>query len=204
MKTVRERAYELFKQSVALRKELVELLRSEASGVDPTQYSFEDGDRTVSLAYLFCDRQDLVVIHNMGQSCRYCTLWADGLNGLLPHIESRTAIVLMNRDDVDAARAFAHDRGWNFRMIRDTSGTFTKDMGFAEETDKGLSLWPGYSTFHRSADGTVTRIGSDGFGPGDVYMPVFPLFELLKDGDAGWQPQYRYDKPITITLPTAE
>ena len=41
-----------------------------------------------TLLDLFGDRDTLLAIHNMGQGCRYCTLWADGFNGLLPHLES--------------------------------------------------------------------------------------------------------------------
>jgi predicted dithiol-disulfide oxidoreductase (DUF899 family) len=204
MNAVRDAALEIFKRQAALRTELVDLLRSQPQVIPADMYTFTENGRVVGLNELFGERRDLVVIHNMGASCRYCTLWADGFNGLLPHIESRTAIVLMNRDAPDDARRFAEGRGWGFRMVRDDAGAFTRDMGFAEEANGGLSLWPGYSTFHRADDGTITRIGFDGFGPGDVYMPVFPLFELLKDGDAGWQPQYRYDPPLSISLPSTE
>src|SRR6516162_6332847 len=39
----------------------------------------------------FWRQEYLFVIHNMGAGCRNCTLWADGFNGMLRHIENRAA-----------------------------------------------------------------------------------------------------------------
>ncbi|MBK6759402.1 MAG: DUF899 family protein [Ignavibacteria bacterium] len=183
------------------RKQLVAALRSTPTTVEPSDYQLSEGGSATSITDLFDGRNDLIVIHNMGKSCVYCTLWADGLNGMLPHLQSGSAIVLMNRDLPEIQREFAESRGWKFRMIRDDDGHFTKTMGFASETDKGLSLMPGFSTFHRNDDGSITRVAYDFFGPGDTYMPIFPMFELLHDGGSNWAPQYSYQQPITITLP---
>ena len=48
------------------------------------------------------------------------------------------------------------------------------------------------STFHKDADGTITRIAHDHFGPGDLYNPVWHMFPLLDGGVDGWQPKFRY------------
>ncbi len=192
---------DIYKRTLALRSEMVELLRSNSFAVNPAEYALTESGNPVYLDSLFGTMKDLVVIHNMGRSCRYCTLWADGLNGLLNHLQSRTAIVLVNRDPDDVQIEFAQQRGWGFRVLRDTDGHFTKQMGFAVEADGDVSLWPGYSTFHRNETGTITRVGFDMFGPGDMYMPVFPMFELLEHGLHGWEPQYQYNKPLSITLP---
>lgn len=191
----------LFEKLTAARQELVDAMRSDAAPISAEQFTFDEGAHRVSLLDLFGDQKDLIVIHNMGRSCVYCTLWADGLNGLLPHFQSRTAIVLMNGDAVDQQREFADSRDWKHRMIRDTDGAFTEAMGFASTTEEGKrSLMPGFTTFHREDDGSVVRISSDFFGPGDVYMPLFPMFDLLKDGLAGWKAQYAYSKPLSINL----
>ena len=34
-------------------------------------------------------KDDLVVIHNMGASCAYCTLWGDGFNGVYEHLANK-------------------------------------------------------------------------------------------------------------------
>ena len=44
---------------------------------------FESEVGPVRLSELFGEHDDLVIIHNMGASCRYCTLWADGFSGYL-------------------------------------------------------------------------------------------------------------------------
>ena len=36
---------------------------------------------SVSLLELFGDKDELIVIHNMGKSCSHCSLWADGFMG---------------------------------------------------------------------------------------------------------------------------
>jgi predicted dithiol-disulfide oxidoreductase (DUF899 family) len=143
----------------------------------------------VTLHQLFGDRDDLIVVHNMGRGCAYCTLWADGFNGVAPHLADRAAFVVSSPDSPEVQRAFAESRGWRFPMVSTAGTTFTKDMGFIEgEGD----YWPGVSTFHREADGTVVRIAKDFFGPGDVYCGVWHLFDLLADGANDWEPQFGY------------
>lgn len=178
----------LYNQSVEIRTKIVEHIRSKARVID-TSYVFTEGDATtVGLHDLFGENNDLIVIHNMGRSCRYCSFWADGLNGFRRQIESRTSFVVMNGDSAEDQRAIAQARGWEFRMIRDTAGTFTDDMGFLFVKDGKSFLYPGFSVFHRADDGTITRTGFDMFGPGDVYNGVFHMFDLLEDRGAGWMP----------------
>ena len=72
-----------------------------------------DGER--SLLDLFAGRDKLLAIHNMGQGCRYCTLWADGINPFLPHLEAAMSVVLLSKDPPETQRRFANSRGWRFR-----------------------------------------------------------------------------------------
>ena len=64
-------------------------LRKASEGYAVRNYEFETGAGKTTLLDLFADKDRLLVIHNMGQGCRYCTLWADGFNGLLPHLGVR-------------------------------------------------------------------------------------------------------------------
>jgi hypothetical protein len=75
-------------------------------------------------------------------------------------------------------------------MVSMGSSTFNHDMGFEPEVGKGV--WPGVSSFHKREDGTIERISSAQFGPGDLFCPVWPLLDLLKDGAAGWEPKFEY------------
>ena len=85
--------------------------------------------REVTLASLFGARNDLLLVHNMGARCPYCTLWADGLNGVLGHLENRAAFVVCSPDAPDAQKSFAESRGWRFRMVSDPDGAFTAGHG---------------------------------------------------------------------------
>jgi len=54
----------------------------------------QDGE-TVTLSALFGEQDDLLVIHNMGKGCSYCTMWADGFVSALPHLQDRAAFVVV-------------------------------------------------------------------------------------------------------------
>lgn len=158
---------------------------------DPVKdYEFRDwNDAPVRLSQLFGKQRDLIVVHNMGVSCNYCTLWADGFVGLQPHLESRAALVVISPDPVDVQRSFARSRGWTFRMVSARGTPFLADMGF---TDGAGDPMPGTSTFQRQDDGAIVRIQRAEFGPGDQFCAAWHLFDLLADGVGDWQPQLRY------------
>ena len=77
--------------------ELREKMRETQASVEPEEvadYDFATPQGTVSLSALFGDKPDLIVIHNMGASCAYCTLWADGFNGVYDHLANRAGFVV--------------------------------------------------------------------------------------------------------------
>ena len=138
------------------------------------------------LSELFGEHDGLLLVHNMGRTCAYCTLWADGFVGLLPHLTRRSAFVLMTPDTPEVQREFAASRGWPFVMVSDPTREVARALGFA--TEGGASL-PGVSALRRSSDGSLTRSGRAEFGPGDDYCAVWPLFDLLPGGSGEWVPQ---------------
>ena len=151
-------------------------------------YEFTNSDNhKTNLSDLFGTKKDLIIIHNMGQSCPYCTMWADGFNGLLSHLEDRSSFVVSSPDIPESQKEFAKSRGWNFNMISTTGTTFARDMGFEKD---GLPQ-PGVSVFFKDED-KILRVGKDNFGPGDQYCPTFPLFDLLKDGTNNWEAKFKY------------
>jgi predicted dithiol-disulfide oxidoreductase (DUF899 family) len=154
-------------------------------------YTFRNPDGSaVHLSELFGDKRDLLIVHNMGRRCSYCTMWADGFNGLYQHLSNRAAFVLCSPDEPAVLREFAHSRGWGFRTVSAAGSTFNADLKFGDPKDG--SVWPGVSALYRNDDGSIVRTGSDQFGPGDSYCPVWPMLDLLKDGAAGWEPRFRY------------
>ena len=180
---------QISEQIVELKKQLSGARRKqepEAVG----EYSFKThDDGTVTLSELFGDREDLIVVHNMGSTCQHCTLWADGFTGYLPHLDDRAEFVVISPDPPNVQKPFYDSRGWNFKMVSADGSTFVEDMGYV--IDGGF--WPGLSAFYKTSDGDVVRTGRDFFGPDDDYCPPFRMFDLLKDGSNGWDPQFRYD-----------
>jgi predicted dithiol-disulfide oxidoreductase (DUF899 family) len=177
------------KELQELKKKIIGL-RKEAKTEITKDYELKTLDgQTVNLFSLFGDKDDLIVVHNMGRGCPYCTLWADGFNGIYKHLENRVSFALVSHDSPEIARRFVSGRNWKFRVLANDGGPFSFEMGYADE--KG-NPYPGVSTFHRDGDGKVYRVAHTSFGPGDDFCSLWHLFDLLNDGPNGWQPRYVY------------
>jgi predicted dithiol-disulfide oxidoreductase (DUF899 family) len=175
-----------------LKRQLGGARRRAASTPRIDDYPFRSptGD-AVSLYELFGKHDDLWVVHNMGRRCAYCTMWADGFNGVYHHLADRAAFVLCSEDEPAVLREFSAGRGWRFPCVSGRGSAFNAEMGFADPKDG--STWPGVSAFHRNPDGSIVRTGAAQFGPGDNFCAVWHLLDLLKDGAAGWEPRLRYE-----------
>ena len=186
-----QRVEDLAKETLEKLRELSEL-RRQLPPEEVEDFALQTTEGSVRLSELFADRRDLILVHNMGSSCPYCTLWADGLIGLLPHIENRAAFALVSPEAPETQRAFADQRGWRFRMASNGDSGFTAAMGFQSEKEGKTHYMPGYSTFHKRDDGSIERVAHDFFGPGDVYCGLWHMFGILKDGANDWQPKFSY------------
>lgn len=71
----------LEKQIASLNEKLARLRKDSIEAAGVPNYTFDTITGSTDLKSLFCCKDVLFAIHNMGQCCRYCTLWADGLNG---------------------------------------------------------------------------------------------------------------------------
>ncbi len=176
-----------YRQRIAdLRHKMKELQRS----VEPEEigdYKFSTVEGSVSLSELFGEKEFLFVIHNMGAACRNCTLWADGFNGILPHIENRAAFVVASPDEPAAQQKFKATRGWRFRMVSYRTTGFARDMSYWSD----VGWLPGVSVLRKCGQ-RICRISDVGFQPGDDFCAVWYFFELLPEGAGGWRPQYKY------------
>jgi predicted dithiol-disulfide oxidoreductase (DUF899 family) len=181
---------------LALHDEIRELQQA----VEPQtveDYLFEGWSGPVRLSELFGDKRDLFVIHNMGTTCRYCTMWADGFNGVYDHLADRAAFVLATPNTPQVQQQFAASRGWRFPMVSHAATSFAKDMGYrlerGDETGENTSRWvPGVSAFQKRADGAVVRVSDTDLGPSDDFCSVWHLLDMLPEGPAGWEPKFRY------------
>ena len=176
----------LQKEMRALRKEMMRVrAAAKPEAVDDYEFTRATGEK-VKLSKLFGNKDHLFVIHNMGQSCPYCTLWADGFNGVNDHLQNRAAFVVSTPDTPDRQAKFAASRGWKFPMVSHAGTSFAKDMGYAGED----GFYPGVSVFKRE-DGKILRISDDSFSPGDDYSSIWHLFDLIP-GKSDWEPRYAY------------
>ena len=179
-----DRIKELEKQMYDLSQELI-AEREKAVPQPVENFHFETAEGPVSLSSLFGDKKELIVIHNMGKTCNYCSLWAETLQSTIPFVETRAAYVLVNPNSPAEQKEFAASRGWKFPMVTDATGEFTKAMGYL--TDDGH--WgPGCSAFVRNDDGSISRTGTTEFGPGDAFAPIWHFWSLLPGHYESWEP----------------
>ena len=161
--------------------------RQAASGREVLDYTFRTLDGEVRLSELFAGRDRLLAIHNMGQGCRYCTLWADGINGFLPHLESVMAVVLLSKDDPETQRRFANARGWRFRLASHGGGAYIHEQTVMPGEDN----MPGAVLYERK-DGKLHRRNAAVFGPNDLFCSAWHFLALAGHGVDDWTPQYSY------------
>jgi len=149
-------------------------------------------DSEVRLFELFGNKDDLILVHNMGTGCCHCTMWADGFTGLVPHLQDRAAFVVCSPDKPEVQRKFAEKRNWNFRMVSAHDNSFIRDMGFWADSGPYPGPWPGVSTFHRDPDGKIYRVAKTNFSPSDDFCAVWAFLDMLDGGSNGWEPKYIY------------
>lgn len=176
-------------------REMKEKLAEMRRQLDPEKvkdYRFEGPwEETVALSQLFGKHKELIIIHNMGHHCPYCTLWADGFNGFLKHIEDRTAFAIESMDSPETQREFSAERGWKFKMVSSRSNTFRKDMGYGKTKS---NLAPGISAFRKDRDGSIVRVSHAQLGPGDNFCSLWDLFDMLPDSNPNWRAKFSYFK----------
>lgn len=191
MKTEIDKQVDELEYQIQEIKGKVAELRRQRPREEIQDYQLLDCDgQKVSLSSLFGNRSRMILVHNMGRHCSYCTMWADGFVGLVPHLSSRAAFVVTSPDEPAVQKEFARSRGWNFPMYSVAGTSLTTDLGFEDPED---GLMPGVSILTREADGRVYRASRAEFGPGDDFCSVWHFFDLLPEGIDGWEPQFNYE-----------
>jgi len=183
-----EEIEQIEREIMRLHGRLAELRKLE-QGREVPNYSFDTFEGTVTLRDLFGDQDRLLMIHNMGQGCRYCTLWADGINGLLTHLESCMAVALASKDSPEVQRRFAASRSWRLRMVSHGGGDYIREQTVLS----GETNMPGAVVYERQGEGILRR-NSCVFGGGDSYCAMWPLLGLAGLTEDDWTPQYSYWK----------
>ena len=180
--TIEELEMELYEKTLRLHQ-----LKQKTERVEVKDYTFDTLSGQVSLQDLFAGNDTLLMIHNMGQGCRYCMIWGDGLNGFLPHLESAMSVVMVSKDDPETQKRYANSRNWRFRMASHGGGDYIKE----QSVQAGSNNMPGVVCFHRDGD-RILRSNSAPFGPGDLYCSVWNFLALAGLTSEDWTPQYNY------------
>ncbi len=181
---IREMEQKIYQLTLELNE-----LRQAHSGEEVTNYEFETLNGAVYLKDLFADQEQLMLIHNMGQACRYCTLWADGINGLLPHLEQVMSVALVSKDSPTVQHQFANERGWRFRLASHGGGAYMNEQSVMGDGSNS----PGVVVYQRHGE-KIFRRNSAMFGPNDQFCSMWSLLSLAGRGVNDWTPQYSYWK----------
>ena len=170
------------------KKKALLALRQQVPGVPVTDYELTNADGSkVKLSELFGEFDDMLLIHNMGTGCSYCTLWADGFKGFWPYFKTKSAFVLTSPDPAPKMAQFTSSRGWPFPCVSIDGTTLAADFEFKPDE---MMTWPGVTALKKHADGSITRHAKSFFGPGDDFCAIWPLFDLLPSGVGDWEPNY--------------
>jgi len=185
-----EQQISALEQEIVTKKQELYTLKKQMPRFEVPDYELKTRQGTsIRLSDLFKGKKELILVHNMGTFCPYCTLWADGLNGLYSHLENRAGFAISTPDAPEIMDAFATSRNWNFTMASTEGSTLKKDLGFQL---KDGSYYPGVSTFIRDENGKIFHVAKAFFGPGDDFCALWYLFDLLAVENEDWEPQFSY------------
>jgi predicted dithiol-disulfide oxidoreductase (DUF899 family) len=183
---IAEQVLELEKE-IADKKTQLRELRATLPTQEIQDYTFEGWNGEVKLSELFGDKDELILVSNMGKSCRYCTLWADNFNGIVKPLNDKAAFAVVSPDSVEVQKEFAGSRGWNFLMASHQNNSWAKDFGFEGEDH----IMPGVLSFTKES-GKIYYHSRTYFGPGDNYCNMWDFVDMLPKGVNGWMPKYEY------------
>lgn len=162
-----------------LRKKKIEL-NSKLADMEVKDYILKDRDgNDVKLSEMFGEKNHLILVHNMGRSCPYCTMWADGFKDTYKEIEKKAPFVLVSPDKPEVQKKFAESRGWDYKTYSAADSDFIFDMGYDVIKEGKHNYWPGVSVFEKEKDGNMRRVAKDYFGPGDFYCNIWHFLDLL-------------------------
>jgi predicted dithiol-disulfide oxidoreductase (DUF899 family) len=214
---VREQREELRRAEIALRDQIerVAALRRQLplETVVP-DYVFREGPldlaagdapiREQRLSQLFDHpEQTIVLMHFMfgekqQQPCPMCTMWADGYDGVVPHLRQRVGFGVVVAGDVAVFRAYGRARSWrHLRVLSSAGSSYKRDLGFEDEDG---AQHPGVSVFRLGPDGRPRHFYSASaiFGPGefrgmDLLSPVWNFLDLTPEGRGDFLPKRSYE-----------
>jgi len=189
MENVQNQIKALQKEVDSKNKEIIKL-KLQLGGKEVKDYTlFDKEGNEISFYSLFEDKDELLIIQNMGSHCSYCTLWADGFNGTTQHFENRIAFALITPDEPQKMKDFVENRNWQFNSFSCHGTTFKNDLGFVWDNNM---VAPGFSVFKKESDGKVIHHAYDWFGPDDYFSPIWHFMKYFPKGINNWNPKMAY------------
>jgi len=189
-------------KAITRARKVVAAKRQAMPWVKVQDYHFHGPTGAVRLSELFGDSNNLVVQHIMQgvtekDACPMCCFWVDGLNGSLPHLSPRTAVVGVAAAPFEALTKLKQTKGWDVPLYSSHGSTFNHDflVEFTEEERAAgqkvynykSAEWgwcdqaPGISVFTKR-DGQVYHTYST-YGPGLAELNVaFGVCDILPEG----------------------
>ncbi len=195
----REKELTKVREAIAAERRALPWVRVDA------EYRFTGARGERTLLQLFGARSQLLVYHFMYPAhwqagCKSCSFWADGYNGILPHLAARdVALVAVSIAPYPTLAAFRQRMGWQFDWVSSDGCDFNRDFGVAisrEEIEArtpvynfgtqpfGVDEAPGISVFARNAAGEVFHTYSCYSRGLDWLNPTYQLLDLVPDGRA--------------------
>jgi predicted dithiol-disulfide oxidoreductase (DUF899 family) len=107
-----------------------------------TEYRFDADDGSRTLAELFDGRSQLVVYHFMfGPSyeagCTTCSSIADGVNGVVPHLNARDVTMLfVSQAPLEKLQTYKRRMGWSFPWVSSANSEFNLDLGYSSSEEQ--------------------------------------------------------------------
>ncbi len=164
-----------------------------------------DGPEGENLAFgdLFGGKRQLIVWHFMfapdwDAPCKNCAFWADGYNGIGPHLEARdTRLVAVSRAPRAKLEAAAKRLGWSFPWYSSGEGEFNYDFHVSFEpadlmegpvrynfvpVQTQMTDLPGVSAFIKEPDGAVYRTYSAYARGLDALNPAYQMLDITALG----------------------
>jgi predicted dithiol-disulfide oxidoreductase (DUF899 family) len=166
-------------------------------------YAGDEVTRTVKLSDLFTSGRSLAIYHLMygkkqSNPCPMCTMWIDGVNGVVQHLKQNMDFAVVAAADPKALRDHARARGWsNIRLLSAGSNSFKYDLG---SEDAEGSQDSAISVFTKDADNKVRhfytahpRMGPEIKERGiDLLTPVWNFLDLTPQGRGEWYASLSY------------
>lgn len=184
--TTEERITRLEEEMEQKYSELSEL-RAQADPVPLKDYEFIGSDhKTVKLSELMGDSDRMIIVHNMGRQCPYCTVWADGFSDSYHRISKKVPFVVTSKETVEEQKKNIEERNWQFPMVSSKDNRFLEDLGFLP----GDLIYPGLAHVSKNPAGELFFHSRHTFGGGDNFGMLWHILDLV----GKWDPE-EYKKP---------